>query len=312
MKKYSFLLRFIILVSSIILCLSLIVGILHRVSTLKLKAKLETQKIIISIEDEIQKNTTHVSESNTTNAAEPVKESSNTFTPQNISNKKVLTIIITNLGLSKNMTDKALTMAPEITLGFSPYTLNLNEVLKNSISMGHENLIHVPMETKDYPQDNPGSLGLLKDLSNLENFQRFETIIGNNSCIGIYTTHDEIFTQFTNRMPPFLQYLQNHKLLYVYGGPAENQSLQQLASQTKFPLLNVDLIIDEDIAEEAIKAQLALLEKIAEKQGYALGFANPYPVTLDLLNEWLPTLEKKDIYLVPITILEKKIMDSKR
>lgn len=322
MKKYSFLIRLIMLILSVILCLSLIIGVFSKANTLTLKAKLDSQKVVLSIEEETKKTASQSSLANASNAdlannehnqaIDSIKDSSVVSNYTDIANKKAISIVVTDLGLARSVTEKAFTLPSEVTLGFSPYTINIEENLKKAISLGHESLINLPMEAKNYPQDDPGPLGLLKSLSNLENFQRLETILGSNSnYVGVYSNTDEVFSDSNSKMQPFLKYFQTHKLLYVYGGPPENQAFRQFAEQIKFPLLNVDLVLDENISEEYIKSQVALLEKISDKQGYAIGFARAYPVTVDILKEWLPTLESKGIYLVPISILNKKMMDSK-
>jgi polysaccharide deacetylase 2 family uncharacterized protein YibQ len=50
-----------------------------------------------------------------------------------------------------------------------------------------------------------------------------------------------------------------------------------------------------------VAAQLARLERLARRNGYALAIGHPYPATLAALEQWLPQLEARGIRLIPLT-----------
>ncbi|MEO0607935.1 MAG: divergent polysaccharide deacetylase family protein, partial [Pseudomonadota bacterium] len=52
------------------------------------------------------------------------------------------------------------------------------------------------------------------------------------------------------------------------------------------------------------------LESTARERGGALGTAMPFPVTVDILQEWLPTLDAKGIALAPASHYAKQSLRS--
>ena len=69
------------------------------------------------------------------------------------------------------------------------------------------------------------------------------------------------------------------------------------------PPRNIDLILDETAVRFAIEQQLAALEARARSTGSALGIARPFPITVEVLRDWLSTLPQKRITLVPPSAL---------
>ena len=54
-----------------------------------------------------------------------------------------------------------------------------------------------------------------------------------------------------------------------------------------------------------ILKQLEYLTKVAKRKGYAVAIGHPYPTTVKLLSNYLPTLAEQNIEVVPVTTLLK-------
>ena len=61
--------------------------------------------------------------------------------------------------------------------------------------------------------------------------------------------------------------------------------------------------LDHDPKLESIKKQLAKLERIAQKKGYAVAIGHPREATIEALSQWLPVLAEKGVVLVPISAI---------
>ena len=79
-----------------------------------------------------------------------------------------------------------------------------------------------------------------------------------------------------------------------------------------FHILANDVILDEVISTEAINEKLFELEKIAQKDGYAIAMGSSNPLTVELLTKWISSLEAKGIKLIPINDLYKITQSGKR
>jgi polysaccharide deacetylase 2 family uncharacterized protein YibQ len=71
--------------------------------------------------------------------------------------------------------------------------------------------------------------------------------------------------------------------------------------ETEFPIITVDVWIDDEATPHGIDRALEQLEARAQERGVAVGLARNYPLMVARLAAWTAALEKKDIALVPIS-----------
>ncbi len=223
---------------------------------------------------------------------------------KDLSEKPVIVIIIRGLGLSSSTTEEALDLPSSITMGFSPYSPSLEQWVKKAKDKGYEFILNVPMETKDYRMNDPGPYALVTSASKDDNITRLKML---TSLIGgykaVYSGTDEIFTNSIGSIEPILQNLKDQGLYFVYGGGYSNFSLVQVADKLGYPILVTDVLLDSEISPEAINAKLQQIEDISTKRGYVVVMANPYPITIRMLQMWLPKVESKGFNVAPISIL---------
>jgi polysaccharide deacetylase 2 family uncharacterized protein YibQ len=258
---------------------------------------------------------------NNENHSEPEMPSSTTTAPheeepveksatQNKDKRPAIAIVVGSLGLSRSTTDRAFKLVSGITLGFSPYSYNIEELSAQAANIGHEVLINLPLEPLDYPADDPGPHALISDVSEEENQKRLKFILEQaKESIGVYSVDSEKFTRSLNNARSVLSTLRKRNKLFVYGESGRNAALSQVAERVGYPLLANDLIIDKIISAPAINASLYKLEELAKQNGYAIGYANPYPITVDIIDEWTKSLDNKDIQLVPISSIYHLMLD---
>ena len=77
------------------------------------------------------------------------------------------------------------------------------------------------------------------------------------------------------------------------------------AREHKVPNLIRDVFLDPDESPETIQKQFNQLIQIANKRGYAIGIAHPYPNTVNYIKSHLHKLDEHDIKLVPVSTLIK-------
>jgi polysaccharide deacetylase 2 family uncharacterized protein YibQ len=99
-------------------------------------------------------------------------------------------------------------------------------------------------------------------------------------------------------------------LLYFDGGTSARSVAPKLASSTKQPFLRADLVIDADPNWADIDAALEKLERLAEKQGFAIGSAGPLPVSTERIVRWAKAAQSRGIRLVPLSALVQQPRES--
>ncbi len=218
--------------------------------------------------------------------------------------KPLVAILLTGLGLSTASTEQALQLPKNITLGFSPYSTSLEDWLERAEHGGYEVALHVPMQTANMRQSDPGPFSLLINAGEEQNIQRMKTLLGlAPNTKSVYSDYDETLSLTMSSISPLLRVLREKNTLFVYGAGHANQVLLQRSLETGQALVVNDMILDNQIDSEAIAKQLLDLEEIALRKGYAVAMARPYPITCQLLARWEATLPKKRIHLVKISEL---------
>jgi polysaccharide deacetylase 2 family uncharacterized protein YibQ len=219
-----------------------------------------------------------------------------------------LAIIVANLGLSPGTTEAVMdALPPEVTLSFSSIAPDLQDWVARARRKGHEVLIDLPMEPDGFPRSDPGRNTLLTSASEVENLNRLEGVMKRaGGYVGLLTTMGSAFTVNADSLAPVLQTLKERGLLYVDGRYTSRTMCPELASQIQLPRAYNNRFIDTTPSLRAINGRLTELEEITKINRFAVGLAQPYPVTLDRLTAWLPTLKAKGIALAPITAIADK------
>jgi hypothetical protein len=214
-----------------------------------------------------------------------------------------IAIVFTSLGLSDAAGDAIiLHMPPGVTLAFSPYSRKLTEWIARAREDGHEVLVELPMEPLNYPDDDPGPLALLSTLPVQDNITRMDGILARaDGVVGVAALMGSRFTTSSDLMRPLLTALGERGYVYVDNNAAPFSVLPTLASEIAVPIAINNHYIDREASRIAIDGRLQQLERIARAEGAAVAFASPYPITIERLATWIPTLEAKGIVLAPIT-----------
>lgn len=206
-------------------------------------------------------------------------------------------VIVQGLGLSDEATDAAVTKLPAaVTLSFSPYARDLRKWLVKAKNNGHEVLVEVPMESKQFPAEDPGPMGLMTTLPPKENADRLNSMLKLfPDAIGIDDIMGSKFREETAHMNDVFKTLQDKKLVYVQGRPGVR------IGEPGVPNAIADLIIDERPFRAAIDARLDYAERLAKYQGSAVTVMGTKPVSYERLALWLEQLDKRGIELTPVS-----------
>lgn len=214
-----------------------------------------------------------------------------------------IAIVMSDLGLSGVTTGNALAkLPPGITLAFLPYAERLDDWVERARTKGHEVMLSVPMEPLNYPRDDPGPNALLTMLGPDRNIERLEWSLGKAvGYVGITSTTGSKFTANPAAMQPVIDVLKARGLLLVDSRVNPKSVAGPLANLAGVPRALGDRVIDRDLSRGAIDDQLRELEELAKTNGAAVGFASPYPTTIERLNLWLTSLADRGIALAPVS-----------
>lgn len=221
-----------------------------------------------------------------------------------LGDKPIIVIIIKGLGLSASTTEHALELPTDVTLGFSPYSPSIEEWVAKAQELGHEIVLNIPMETKDYNLNDPGPYALITNSSKEDNITRLKMLLSLvKGYKAVYSETEEVFTQSMASVKPILESLKDEGKYFIYGGGYSDYSLIQIADGIEYPLLINDITLDDEISSRSINDKILEIENHAKEQGYAVVMAHPYPITIRMLEMWLPQLKEKGFKIAPVSLL---------
>lgn len=222
-----------------------------------------------------------------------------------------IALVMADIGLSRSLTLTALDRLPgPVTLAFPAQTPGLEGWIAEARRRGHEVLLDLPMEPKDYPAQDPGPNTLLKRLSGKDNIGRLHRSLGRaTGYAGVTSLSGSAFTADAIALAPVLKELAARGLMLIDARAAQDSRAASGATAVGLPRAVSDGMIDRPPSAEAIDAELAALEAAALSGRTAVGFLGPYPVTLERLARWLPTLAGKGITLAPVSAVVNRQSD---
>ncbi|MDB2414901.1 divergent polysaccharide deacetylase family protein [Rickettsiales bacterium] len=229
-------------------------------------------------------------------------------TVEDLGGKPVIVILLQGLGLSASTTEDALNLPENITLGFSPYAPSVKEWALAARDEGHEILISIPMETKDFRVDDPGPYALTSKFSKDDNVTRLNMLLGLfEGYVGAYSKPGEVFSNSLISIRPVLKRLHEKDVPFLFGNGYSHSSAIQLADQIGYPMLVSDMILDDGISQYEINQSFRKLEKLATEKSYVIVIAHPYPLTIRMLERWLSDVNERGYNVQPLSFILEKV-----
>ncbi|MEN3973842.1 divergent polysaccharide deacetylase family protein [Emcibacter sp. SYSU 3D8] len=213
--------------------------------------------------------------------------------------KAVIAVVIDDVGLNRARADDVMALPAAVTLAFMPYGENIQAQVDKARTLGHEVMLHLPMQPESDKED-PGPKALLTTLPTQElqdrvvwNMDRFTGYVGFNNHMGSKFTADQ------EGMGVVMREAAKRGLMFLDSRTTPRTAGPAAAARFGVPLLNRDIFIDNLATEAAVRAQLDKAAEMARKRGVAIIIGHPHTATVAALRAWIPTLQ--DVTLVPIT-----------
>lgn len=224
--------------------------------------------------------------------------------------KPTVSIIVGGLGTNATRTRAAINqLPPEVTLSFAP-TADYSWV-RRARRAGHEVLLEVPMEPYDFGRQNPHPNVMRVENTAEENTSHLAKLLARApGYIGVMNYQGAKFAKDPGAVDPIMASLSSKGLAMFEDGSLTRSKFGESAKTSGLAFGKATSAIDARPGADEISKELLLIETTAREQGAALGTGTPFPVTFDILQEWLPTLEAKGIVLAPASHYAKRSLKS--
>ncbi|TCL73034.1 divergent polysaccharide deacetylase family protein [Rhizobium sp. BK251] len=216
-----------------------------------------------------------------------------------------IAIVVSGLGLSQTGTQRAIKQLPEeITLAFASSGNSLQRWMQEARRAGHEILLQVPLEPFDYPDNNPGPETLLTSAAPAANLENLHKAMGRiTNYTGIMNYMGGRLLSDVDKLEPVMRDVGKRGLLFLDDGSSAQSQSATLAKAVDTPHASADVRLDGQLDVDAIMKKLDELERIARRNGQAIGVASAFDESLDAINEWSEEARLRGIEIVAVSAL---------
>jgi len=213
-----------------------------------------------------------------------------------------IAVVITDLGVADATTEQAIKMPAPITLAFAPYGRKLPLHIALARENGHEVMLTLPMEPRDFPRSDPGPYALMTSLDQDANMERLNWILSRaTGYIGVTNYQGTAFTANQRSLRPIMTALAQRGLIYFDTREDPTIAAARTAEIAGAPATAADVVGDDDLTRAGILRKLGEAEVVANAQKTAVLLIRPYPVVMGRVRSWAEGLEEKGIVLAPLS-----------
>ena len=216
-----------------------------------------------------------------------------------------IAIVVGGLGLSQTGTQRAIQELPgEVTLAFAASGNSLPRWMQEARRAGHEILLQMPLEPFDYPQNDPGLYTLRTDLGETQNLAELHRAMAQiTNYTGIVNFMGGRFLSNADALEPVIRDVSSRGLLFLDDGSSAQSLSGTIAGAVDAPHAFADLQLDADLSREAVLKKLDELERIARRNGTAIGIASAFDESVDAIREWCEEAGGRGIEIVGVASL---------
>jgi len=213
------------------------------------------------------------------------------------SNSPAVAIIIDDLGNDLAAGLRVARLPGTVACAILPHTPYGQHIAELAFRQGKDVLLHLPMSGGEDREPGPGQFeegisdGELRATLNLD-LATVPHVSGINNHMG------SRLTQSRPAMDQLMRQLSARHLWFVDSLTHGASVAAERARAYGIPVLKRDVFLDHDPGENIVDQQLAELEGLARRRGFALAIGHPYPTTLSAIEKWMTGLRARGLRLI--------------
>lgn len=224
-----------------------------------------------------------------------------------LGNVSLISVIVTGLGIHKELSIAASRLSPDICLSVSPYTHDAPVWMQSMRVQGHEFFVDLPVQPLNFPLTDPGPDALMVNIMPEENSVRLKKLMSRTTgYIGMVLPNEEVFFDGDKDfVQPVIKEFASRGVMVIFTKPHERTELAKWIDDEGLVHLYADINIRYGADSTEITQQLSAAEAISAKRGNALIVIEASPIALDQLKKWSENLGNKGFQLAPVSVLAR-------
>jgi len=223
--------------------------------------------------------------------------------PEAESGGQRIAVIIDDIGYDLRVVEELVRIDAPIAFAILPHTPHAREAARLLHTAGKEILLHLPMEPRSYPADNPGEGALFVDMDEGKIRKRIEAdlaavphVSGVNNHMGSRFMEDEV------RLAVVMQELAKRGLFFVDSVTTPHSRARPAAAAAGVRYVSRAVFIDHASGYAAALANLVHPPHRGGKQGKPLlMIGHPRPETVRALREALSLWPQEGVRMIPLS-----------
>jgi polysaccharide deacetylase 2 family uncharacterized protein YibQ len=218
--------------------------------------------------------------------------------------KPIIAIVMTGVGISPRGTEAAIRLLPsEVTLAFAPYGRDLEASVTSARGEGHEILLQVPLEPLDFPQSDPGPHTLRAGEGSGENvarlrwlMSRFPGYVGLTNFMGSRIMRDQA------AFGALLEEVNRRGLLFLDDGTVNGSLTASLGKTMNLPAATADRVLETG-GRKSLDQMLGEVEQLARARKRAVMTVPALPANIERIAAFAKEARERGLVLAPISAI---------
>jgi polysaccharide deacetylase 2 family uncharacterized protein YibQ len=214
--------------------------------------------------------------------------------------RPTLSLVLDGVGTMPQQAARAVALPGPLTLAWLPRAPHLADQMAAAAARGHEAMLQMPAESPG--RLDPGGDALRTWLPPAANRAILRAALEQvPDAVTIDQPEGSLAALSVPLMDLVMAELRSRRMGFVDAATLPREVALARARAAGLPAAGPDLVIDADPEPAAIRARLAEGEAIARRHGHAILLGHPRAGTLDVLEQYLPTLAERGFVLWPVS-----------
>jgi polysaccharide deacetylase 2 family uncharacterized protein YibQ len=217
-----------------------------------------------------------------------------------------LAIIIDDMGSSMSEARSLAAIKVPLTFAIIPGLRVDTDVAAYAVTQNIETMIHIPMQSKGWPERRLEKNGLLVAMSDEELQERVSEFVRLfPGAVGVNNHMGSEFTAQEDKMTVVLQILKKNNLFFIDSMTSAESCGGKIAHRLGLKSARRNVFLDNEQERGYILGQLNQAIRLAKKNGSAIAICHPHPATIAALAAALPELGGHGVTLVSASLLAR-------